>query len=89
MSVLPTCIYTTYLPGTQRVQKMVSDVLELKFQIVVSHHVNARNQIQTLHKSNKCSLTDETSFVLQKLNQKTKQNKISLDKEIWYSIAHI
>lgn len=36
-------MYTTYVLGAGRVLKKALDVLELEWQIVVSHHVGAGN----------------------------------------------
>lgn len=38
--------YTTYMPGAHRGQITESDPLEMEFQMVVSHHVHARNETQ-------------------------------------------
>lgn len=44
-----------YMSGALRGKKKVSDSLELKAQLVESHHVDVGNLIQFIYKSNKCS----------------------------------
>jgi hypothetical protein len=39
LSVLPVCMYTTCMPGVQRIWKRALDSLELASQRVVSYHV--------------------------------------------------
>lgn len=43
------------MPDTSESQKSMSDTLELKLHVVVTHSVGAKNQIQVLCKTNKCS----------------------------------
>lgn len=40
--VLPACLCTTYMPDANGSQKRALDLLVLKFQMVVSWHVGAR-----------------------------------------------
>lgn len=55
----------TCVPNIQREQKRGIDLLELKFQIVLSLHVGTRNWIQVLYKSIKFSLIIEPNLQLQ------------------------
>ena len=48
-------LYTTFTLGAHGDQKRPSDALELELQVVVSHHVGARNRTQALWKSSQCS----------------------------------
>ena len=43
------------MPGTHYGQKRVLEPVELRLQMVVSHHVDAGNQSQVLCKSSQCS----------------------------------
>lgn len=47
--------YTTWVTGAQRGQKRMSDLLELKLQIVMSHHMGARKQSRVLWESSQWS----------------------------------
>lgn len=44
MGALPAYVCPTCLPGAHRSQKKTSDPVELKLQMVVSYHENARNR---------------------------------------------
>lgn len=45
------CLYTVYVTGARGGQKKTSDLLELKLQIVKSHHVGAEEQSHVFWKS--------------------------------------
>lgn len=47
-------VYAVYVGSAYGGQKRVWNPLELELQIVVSHHLNAGNQIQVLCKTSKC-----------------------------------
>jgi hypothetical protein len=49
------CIHTTCMSGACGGQKQKPGPLEMELQMIVSHHVGARNQTWVLSKSNKCS----------------------------------
>lgn len=46
MFCLNVCLYTLSIPVGHRAQNRVSDALELKLQVILSHFVNAGNQTQ-------------------------------------------
>lgn len=52
---LDLCMCTTYMPGAHKVQKSVSDTLELALGMAVSHQVGVGNQTWVLCKCNKYS----------------------------------
>lgn len=43
MNVLPTCMFTMYVPGSCEGQKKVSDPLKQELKVAVSHGLDAGN----------------------------------------------
>ena len=80
MSMLPTFLsdfmcmsmrVPTFMPGSHVSRKKASDPMELKFQMVVSHHVGAENCTQALWKSSQHSKPLKTQL---ELNKNVKQD---------------